>query len=435
MLKKSVQQKTVRKLPYAGTVRIWLLVFLLLFPSIAPAFSVLSHEAIVDSAWDDSIKPLLLRQYPQTTPDELIKAHAYAYGGCIVQDMGYYPHGSHLFSDMVHYVRSGDFVMNLIKEAQNVNELSFALGALAHYAADKNGHSIAVNPSVGILFPKLEQKFGPAPTYEDDPTSHVRTEFSFDVLQVARGHYAPKAYHDFIGFDVAKPVLDRAFKDTYAIELSDVFKDEDRAISTFRHTVSGLIPEMTRAAWVAKKKDLQQAEPKLARRKFVYNLSRASYEKEWGNAYERPTRKERFYAFLIRFLPKIGPLKALAFKVPTPQAEALFMKSFNSTLDEYRKLLAETGRTSPTLRDYNFDTGKPTQAGDYRLADNAYADFLKKLDEKQFQGVQPDLRANILSYYENAKAPVATEDKTHEWEKLQKNLQELKAYQPATAGS
>jgi hypothetical protein len=415
-------------------VRICLLIAILLFPSILPGFSVLSHEAIVDAAWDDSIKPVLLKYFPQSTPDDLLKAHAYAYGGCIVQDMGYYPFGSHLFSDMVHYVRSGDFVVNMVKEAQDLNELAFSLGALAHYAADKNGHSIGVNPSVALMFPKLEKEFGRSPSYEDNPTAHVRMEFSFDVLQVARGHYAPKAYHDFIGFEVAKPVLERAFRDTYGLEITDVFKNEDKSLATYRHTVSGLIPEMTRAAWVAKKKDLRQAEPKLARRKFIYNISRSSYEKEWGKAYERPNRKERFLAFLIHILPKIGPLRALAFKVPSPKAEALFMKSFNSTMDDYRKLLSEVRRDTLALPDLNFDTGKPTEAGAYRLADNAYARFLDKLEQKHFQGIHPDVRTNILNFYEHAKAPVATEDKNNDWEKLQKELQDLKNLQ-LTAGS
>jgi hypothetical protein len=186
------------------------------------AYSVLTHEAIIDSAWDRNIKPLLTSRFPAATPHDLIEAHGYAYGGCILQDMGYYPFGGKFFSDLVHYVRSGDFVANLIRESQDLDEYAFALGALAHYAADSEGHSIAVNLSVPVEFPKLKKKYGRVVTYADDPAAHIKVEFGFDVLQVARGAYAPQAYHDFIGFQVSEPVLERAFHDTYSLHLGDV---------------------------------------------------------------------------------------------------------------------------------------------------------------------------------------------------------------------
>ena len=417
--------------------RIWLLLLIVLVPSIAPSFSVLTHEAIIDAAWDDSIKPVLLKRFPQATPDDLDKAHAFAYGGCIIQDLGYYPFGSHQFSDLAHYVRSGTFVMNLIKDARDLNEFAFALGALAHYAADNKGHPLATNPSVGLMFPKLRREFGPTVTYEDNPTAHVRTEFSFDVVQVARGHYASKAYHDFIGFQVSKELLERAFQDTYAIEIKEVFGNEDRSLNTYRHTVSGLIPEMTRVAWAFKKKDLQKETPGLGRRKFVYNLKRSSYEKEWGAGYDKPSRKERFIAFLLRIVPKIGPFKALAFKAPTPQSEGLFMKSFNATLDEYRQHLRETAQDQLMLPESNFDTGQPVMAGAYRLADEAYAKLVDQLEKNKFAGMQPDLRDNILSFYKDLKAPTDPKQSPQDWEKLQRELQELREApaaesQPAT---
>ena len=261
---------------------------LLLAGSPLYGYSVLTHEAIIDTAWDTAIQPLLLKSYPQATADDLVKAHAYAYAGCIVQDMGYYPFGSKFFSDLVHYVRTGDFIANLLREAQTLDELSFALGSLAHYAADTQGHSVAVNPSVAIEYPKLAGKYGKVVTYADDKTSHLRVEFSFDVLQVARGNYAPQAYHDFIGFEVSKELLERAFRDTYSLELKDVFGDLDLALGTYRRAVSAVIPALTRAAWNIKKDELLQATPSTTRRKFVYNLSKASYRKEWAEKIQRP---------------------------------------------------------------------------------------------------------------------------------------------------
>ena len=367
-----IDYRTVRHLILIST-------FALLVIRQASGYSVLTHEAIIDSVWDGSIKPLLLARYPQSTPDELNAAHGYAYGGAIIQDMGYYPHGSRLFSDLSHYVRTGEFITNLIHESANLNEYAFALGSLAHYAADDNGHSIAVNRAEPLLYPKLARKFGPVVTYEDNPADHLKTEFSFDVLQVARGYYAPKAYHDFIGFNVAKPVLDRAFKDTYCIDLTEVFTNVDQSISSYRHTVSQMIPKATRIAWAMKKDAILKEKPDTVRRKFIYNISDAGYRKEWGADYEKPGIRDRLAAFLLRLLPRIGPLKALAFTTPTPEAEDMFMKSFDKTLDQYRSLLKDAADPNFSLPNMNFDTGEAARSGVYRLADQADVEWNAKL--------------------------------------------------------
>ena len=388
------------------------------------AYSVLTHEAIIDSAWEQNIRPLLVERYPQATGDELQEAHAYAYAGCILQDMGYYPFGSKFFSDLVHYVRSGDFVMNLLREAQDLNEYAFALGALAHYAADINGHSMAVNRSVPIEYPKLRSKFGPVVTYGEDKTSHLRVEFGFDVLQVARGNYAPKAYHDFIGFEVAKPVLERAFRDTYSLELTDVFGDLDLALGTYRRTVSTIIPTMTRAAWKLKKDELQQTG--VTRAKFVYNLSKASYHKDWDGKYKKPGALSTVLAFVIRVLPKVGPLKALAFKPPTPQTDKLFQDSFNRTLDQFRGFLKQQGQNQLHLANFDFDTGKETRPAEYRLADNAYADLAQKLASRDAKTVDPAMRQDILSFYKDLDVPFATKRNEKDWKKTLDAIAKLK---------
>lgn len=364
------------------------------------AYSVLTHEAIIDTAWEHDITPLLLKRFPASTLDQFVEAHAYAYGGAIIQDMGYYPFSSRLFSDLAHYTRSGDFVIALLHDAQDLNEYAFALGALAHYAADNNGHPIAVNHVVPMLYPKLRAKFGNEVTYEDDPASHLKTEFGFDVIEVAHGNYAPKSYHDFIGFKVSKPLLERAFEETYGIPLKTVFKSLDLALGTYRHSVSSVIPEMSKAAWAARKNDIEKATPGITRRKFIYNISRASYEKEWGKNYDRPGCGARFLAFVFRIVPKVGPFKALGFRVPTPAGEKLFMDSFNQTMDRYRALLAQQRSDTLKLANNNFDTGQPTKEGEYRLADAAYANLLEKLADKK-AAPPPELRANILAFYTN----------------------------------
>ena len=391
------------------------------------AYSVLSHEAVIDAAWDGSIKPVLLARFPGATPDELRKAHAFAYGGCIIQDMGYYPFGSKFFSDLVHYVRSGDFVEALIRESQNINEYAFALGALAHYSADNNGHPIAVNLAVAILYPRLRAKYGDHITYAQDPAAHLKTEFGFDVVQVAKGHYAPDAYHDFIGFEVAKPVLERAFLATYGIELKDVFGDLDLALGTYRYSVKSVLPTMTKAAWAAKQQQIVHDMPGMTRRRFVYNLSRSSYRKEWGTRYERLDFLHRFLAFLFNLVPKVGPFRALSFQPPNQQTELLFMRSFNTTLERYQKLVEDAKAGRLQLPNDNLDVGRLTRAGGYTLSDSTHALLLDKLASRQFTRVAPELRAAILEFYADLNGPIATKKHRRAWQKTLEELEQLKS--------
>jgi hypothetical protein len=378
---------------------------LAVFPSGASGYSVLTHEAIVDTLWVDAILPVLTARFPDATEDQLKEAHAYAYGGCIIQDLGYYPFGSHFYSDLAHYVRSADLIQSLIDNAQNPNEYAFALGAAAHYGADVDGHAKAVNVAVPLLYPKLRAKFGNVVTYADNPAAHLKTEFGFDVLQVARGHYAPKAYHDFIGFSVSKDLLDRAYQETYGLKLKDLFGTLDLALGTYRFSVSTMIPDMTRAAWELKKAEIAKDQPTVSRKQFLYNMKRASFTKEWGPAYKSPGLFTRIFAFFTRVLPKIGPLSGLAYKLPTPQTEKMFEDSFDAAVTRDRQSFA--GIKAGTLRISNrdLDTGKLATPGEYELTDRTYDKLLVKLAAKSFEGVTPELRENILEFYSAMKTP------------------------------
>jgi hypothetical protein len=410
------------------TVAVLLLYSLMLTFGVSPAsaYSVLTHEQIIDLAWEQQLKPLLLARFPDTSPDQLNEAHAYAYGGSVIQDMGYYPFGNRHFSDLVHYVRSGDLVANMLKDAQDANEYAFALGAMAHYASDAEGHPY-VNQAVAIDYPKLRRRYGKEVTYEDDPKAHIRTEFGFDVAQVAKQRYAPQSYHDFIGFKVSKPLMERAFRETYGIELKDIFTTLDLSIGTFRRSVSTIIPEMTKAALLTKNNVDVPEKNDRAKRKYTYYLSRADYEKEWGKQYERPGFSARLLAFLFRLVPKVGPFKAVAFKVPSTQTEDLYLKSLDKTIARYTDELAELRQGGDIrLPDINFDTGEPTQAGQYKLTDDSYAYLVDKLAGRHFDLLTSSLRDNILSYYGNLQEPLDTKRHKEEFAKLQQRLQELK---------
>ena len=405
------------------------LLIVLMCSGSSSAYSVLTHEEIVDLLWANEIRPLLLKRYPGLSDDQIKEAHAYAYGGAVIQDLGYYPFGNKEFSNLVHYVRSGDFVRELLLESQDANEYAFALGALAHYASDISGHP-AVNQSVAIEYPKLRAKFGKSVKYAQDKTAHLKTEFGFDMVQVAKNRYASQQYHDFIGFEVSKPLLERVFPVVYGLELKDVLAHEDLAIGSYRYSISHMIPEMTQVALQTHKKDMMREQPDFAKRKFLYRLSRSEYEKNWGKDYVKPGFGTRVLSTLLRYVPKIGPFKAMAFKNPTPQTEDLYFKSINTSVDQYRAFLEEVRMDSVVLPNCDLDSGNWTEAAEYSLTDDTYAKLLSQLSAKNFNSTTPDLRANILDFYSDLSAPIETKKDPVRWQSVLTSLDQLRLATP-----
>jgi len=353
------------------------------------------------------------------------EAHAYAYGGSVIQDLGYYPFGSRQFSDLVHYVRTGDFVLELLHESEDANEYAFALGALSHYASDIDGHP-AVNEAVALRYPKLRAKYGKSVRYAQDRTAHLKTEFGFDTLQVAKNRYASDQYHDFIGFKVAQSLLERSFAVVYGLELKDVLTHEDLAIGSYRYSVSTLIPQMTKVALQTHKKELMRETPNLAKNKFLYRLSRSDYEREWGKNYTKPGRGTRVLAALLRYFPKIGPFKGMGFDSPTAQTEDLYIKSINTTVDHYVAMLEAVRRDALMLPNRDLDDGKETSASEYTLADEAYAALLAKLTELHFEGTSLELRDNIIAFYADLSLPIKTREDPARWHDVLTGLDQLK---------
>lgn len=392
---------------------------------VSSAYSVLTHEQIVDLLWADQIKPLLLKKYPDATEEQLREAHAYAYGGSLIQDIGYYPFGNRHFSDLVHYVRSGDFVVALLDEASDLNEYAFALGALSHYASDLAGHPY-VNTAVALQFPELAAKYGPQVTFAEDPKAHIRTEFGFDLVQIAKQRYTSESYHDFIGFQVAKPVLERAFLQTYGIELSDVFMNLDLAIGSYRYSVGHIIPRMTRVALAIREPDLIKENPSFDRKKFLFNLSRAEYERDWGKGYQKPGAGAKLLGVLFRVVPKVGPFKAIKFQAPTRETEAMYMKSINDTVDQYRVLLQQLHTREVALSNRDLDTGEPTKAGEYAMTDHAYAKLVGQLVDSKFAGLTPELQENIVHFYADRHRKIVKKKDREEWQKALLDVEQLR---------
>ncbi len=391
------------------------------------AYSVLSHEATIDVTWDKVLEPLLKQRFPRASADDLLRARAFAYGGSVIQDLGYYPFGNKFFSNLVHYVRSGDFVEALLRDARDVDEFAFALGALAHYANDTSGHPEAINVTVPIVYPKLQRKYGDVVTYAQAPHQHVIVEFSFDIVHAVGGAFLPDTYKRFIGFRVATPLLERAVRETYGLEMRDLFGDLDRSISTYRYAVSQIIPTLTAAAWRDKHDEIVKLTPAIDRNAFVFSYPRAAYEQDYGREYQRPGFFARVLGVLYRILPKIGPLKPLSFKAPTPEAAELFARSFRDATARFRTEVNDLKDRQFEIANANFDTGRPSRFGDYSLADDTYGELLAQLSDQKFQGMPVALTRNIVAFYGDGPGPSVQDKKVRKrWAKVERTLQELR---------
>lgn len=389
----------------------------------ARAYSVLTHEAIVDAEWKSVLVPLMLARFPSATAAQLKEAHAYAYGGCVIQDMGYYPFSSRFFSHLTHYVRSGDFVQALFEESKDLDDFAFALGALSHYEADIDGHSIAVNRSVSLLYPRLHREYGDWITWEESPWAHVLTEFGFDTLEVVARHNAPQAYRAWVGFKVPKPVLERAFEKTYGIKLSNQILRVDLSIAAYRKIANKFIPEMTEVAWALRREQLEKRASSAEHRE-LYHLSRQSYE-DWIKTYTRPGPGDKIEAFVFRLFPKFGPISVFDFHTPTVKTEQLFAESLQSTVKDYEARLQTTAARRYDPPDVNLDTGRPTKPGEYVYCDRTYATLLHKLKRGHFAGLTPELRENLLAFYAHP-ADDHVRKQREKWKQVSHDLTALK---------
>jgi hypothetical protein len=112
----------------------------------------------------------------------------------------------------------------------------------------------------------------------------------------------------------------------------------------------------------------------------------------------------------------------------------MFMASFNATVDNYRALLENVNTNRLQLANENFDLGEPSVAGQYQGADQAYDQLVGKLADRKFAGITPNLRANLLSYYKDRRAPVAEKNKkaAEKWTKLMAQVDQLRAATPTS---
>ena len=401
-----------------------LVLLVLLQPVPSQAYAVLTHEQIIDMTWNDSIRPLLLSRYPSLTEYQLNEAHAYAYGGAAIQDLGYYPFSHEFFSDLAHYVRSGDFIASLFRNARNANELAFAIGALSHYVGDNIGHSECVNPATAIEFPKLARKYGDFVTYDESPHAHVRTEFAFDIDQLRQHRFAPAAYLEYIGLRVPAPQLERAFYDTYGLHLREVLGPVFPATRSYRGSVRHFIPRIAHAETVLHR----HSPPDVSNDAFAVfesNLQNAAYEKRWDGGQKHPGFVAHLLAMVIFVLPKIGPLSDLAIRGPNQQTQQWYIQSVNDALAEFRHILHNLNEhpgATIALANRDLDTGALVRPGAYALTDKTYAKLLQQITADPDRHVPFGIRRDLVAFYSYPDAPIVTKKNHHAWEQVQKEL-------------
>jgi hypothetical protein len=436
-----------------------LLLVLLLAPSWlrrANAYSLLTHEQLIDLTWQTAIVPLLLSRYPNLTPKELDQARAYAYGGCIIQDIGYYPFGDLFFSDLTHYVRSGDFVVSLFRNANNADELAFAVGALSHYIGDSEGHSLAINLAVPVEFPKLRAKYGRVVSYSEGEHQHVQTEFAFDINEVVHHRMAPIHYLRHIGLAVPVHQLALAFYQTYGLT-EDFSRGKRRRINVgaYRFATRAFIPRIAYALTLLHRND-EPADPDTPETAELEKESATvAKENDW-DLYRRKAGIGTYaLAGLIFILPKFGPLKLVAVKGPKQFTEAEYIHSVMVSAATLRHILARftplanrsaeenaaerantANQAAPAdllrsrdprhpLPNRDLDTGRVVQPGGYSLTDSTYADLLHRLSRHPAQSIPPGIKEDVEAFFSNEGLPITTKKDPQKWAQVQADLETL----------
>jgi hypothetical protein len=412
-----------------------LLLVLGTFPQQSAAYSFLSHQDMIDAAWARSIRPLLQKRFPGVSEAQLREARAYAYGGATIQDMGYYPFGHQYFSNLTHYVRSGDFVTNLLLNARTVDEYAFAVGALSHYVGDNEGHQFATNPSTAVEFPALEKKFGPIVTYDEAPNAHVRTEFAYDVEQLSQHRFAPPGYLHSVGFHVPRRLLERAFVETYGMPLRSVLGRPRPALESYHTSVGKLLPAVAQAEVMVYGNDFPREVDTPAFHQFQARQMQSRTENGWQNWKGKPGFQVHMIALVIRVVrigPKVGPISALAIRGPNKVTDRWYIESMNRSLADYEQLLhtlAKDPKGPLRLTNRDLDTGHRVRPGSYRLTDETYAKLLGQLTRKPRRPVAVSLQQNILKYYSDPNAPIATKKNKRAWKRVQAELPVLRNMQ------
>jgi hypothetical protein len=444
-----------------------LVVCLFAAPS-AGGYSLLTHEQLIDLTWDASIVPLLKSRYPTLTDAQLAHARAYAYGGCVIQDIGYYPFGDVFFSNLTHYVRAGDFVVNLFRNAGNADELAFAVGALSHFIGDSIGHADATNHAVPVEFPKLEKKYGDTVNYAQGTSEHIRTEYAFDINEIGLRRFAPVHYLKHVGLEVPQRQLELAFYQTYGIA-EDFSKGKGKRVNVggYRFAVRSFLPEVSFAVTLLKRKHMPPVVDSPELQRLTAELVEVEAKNEWAKYRVKPGIGTYSLAGLIWIMPKVGSMRMVSVKGPTVDTDRQYLRSvlrstdlLNATLRRFtpppatvpaakqaaaadvhsqpppsdplpahpeaeQNVVRGSGDPRHPLRNRDLDTGYVVKPGGYSLTDDTYCKLVHRLAAKPTQAIPPGIKEDILAYYADLSVDFATKKKAGEWKTLQADLTTL----------
>jgi hypothetical protein len=402
-----------------------LVLVLFVFSQSGLPYSVQTHEQLIDLTWKQSIRPLLLQRFPNITEAQIKEAHAYAYGGCAIQDLGYYPFGKPFFSDLTHYVRPGDFVLSLIRNAHTPDELAFAIGALSHYIGDTVGHAEAINEAVAVEFPNLAKKYGPVVTYEEGEHPHVRTEFAFDINEISKRRFAPSAYLKHVGLEIPGPLLRRAFFQTYGLDLRQIVGRKRPVMRGYRFSIRRFLPRIAYAEVLLHRNRFPADTPGPDFDKLTKDLAQSDFENGWDQYRKKAGIGTYMLAGVIYILPRIGPLSDAAIRGPNVQTQDLYVKSLNNSTASLRHVLANFNNVTSFVPNRDLDTGARVKPGGYRLTDETYAKLLGVITRTPTQPVPSGLKQNLADYYADPGAPICTKKNPRQWAQVQAELKVL----------
>lgn len=451
--------------------RFWIVVLFSLFAApAADGYSLLTHEQLIDLTWDSSIVPLLKSRYPALTDAQIAHARAFAYGGCVIQDIGYYPFGDAFFSNLTHYVRSGDFVVNLFRDARNADELAFAVGALSHFIGDSIGHASATNLAVPVEFPALGQRFGKSVNYAQGKSQHVRTEFGFDVNEIAHQHLAPVHYLRHVGLEVPQRQLEQAFYQTYGLA-EDFSRGRGKRINVkgYRFAVRNFIPRVAYAVTLLHRHSEPPVVDSPELQQLTAQITAVAMKNDWDHYRRKAGIGTYTLAGLLWILPKVGPIKFAAVKGPTMDTNQEYLRSVLRSVDRLNATLrrftppGETGKEarpaaamdthsqlSPSdpsgpakfdgpqasvdgsadplhpLRNRDLDTGTAVRPSGYPLTDDTYCALMHRLVAKPTQPIPFGIKQDILAYYADMNLPFSTRKHDNQWKILQADLTTLR---------
>jgi hypothetical protein len=404
-----------------------LLVGLLAFvaPPHTYAYSILTHEQLIDLLWSSDILPMLHTRFPDARPEDLRLARKYAYGGALLADAGYYPKGEPYTANLTHYVLAGDFVTNLFRNATDVYELAFAVGALTHYVGDTIGHSTATNPSVAIAFPNLVKPGGTQigtdglpeaiVTYEDGEAQYKQVEVGFDINSLNHKRFIPKKIMDRIGFDVPLQQFTYAFYQTYGLQVDFTHTDSSLNLHAYAGDAKGVITEGIYAIASKHKKDGPDESSIAELPEFQAMIANAEAEGHW-NKYKRAGGFESKAMIVVLGVDPAIPIARVEMPITTTQR--MYIRSVLQSVKLLKQILktpvapterfiplwpSDQSNSSPTsLPNFNLDTGHLEPSRAYRLTDDAYFDLLGRIVANPTWPIPPSTKTAIQTYFSDS---------------------------------